>query len=637
MFSTTALTGIGRGILAWQSLNGTPYLAVGTDKRLQLYTAGDDADITPVRDTTNVTNAFSTTNGSAIVTYHDVANGAQDGEGIVLVTPISVGGIILHGYYDVTTSGADDNQITAASLATSTVVLGGKTAKFTTVNGSPSVNVEFANHGFSVGAIYTVYVSTISGGLTLFGNYMVDAVVDANNFTITANANASSNDTDSENGGAAKINYLIAPGLVNAAAVQGFGLGGWGLGGWGFGLAADRNSPPRQWHMLAWGEDLIANPTNGPMYYWTSSSGLEDNPAVLIATAPMANTAIFLAMPQRQVVVLGAEDNGVQVPLLVKYSNVDDYSAYRDVGSPTDPNSQAGWYRIPSGSRIVGGIQGPSQGLIWTDLALWVMQYIGPPFVYGFNKVGDGCGLVGARAMGIVNQRVMWISTSGVFMYNGGNVIAVPCTVWDKWFKNIDLVQAEKITCCANSNFNELAWCGQSKNSVTGENDIYIKYNVAENVWDYGEGKLSRTAWTDQSIWGPPIGVGAPDPETDQTQYVYQHEVGNDADDLPMLPYAQTSWAYLAEGEVFAFIERFIPDFKFEDGSGAKITILMKEYANETCPVYTYGPYTITEAVNYAIVRGRNRLLSFIIESDDLGSFWRLGKTLEFGSGAGKR
>lgn len=630
-FSGTPFTGICRGLLAWQDLSDQQYLWVGTNKRVTVYAGGGVNDITPLRTQVNITPNFTTVIGDNTVTVVDVAHGASSEDGIFIVTPISVGGIIIHGYYEITVIDVDTYTIEVADAPTAAVSNGGATAIFTTTNLSPTVGVEFEDHGYIAGEIYTVTVSTVSGGVTLFGDYIIDAVADADNFTFTASADASSNDTDAENGGDVRISYLIPSGLVDAEPIQGWGVGGWGEGLWGYSADSPANAPPRAWYPVSWGEDAIASYTNGPVYLWDVSAGLIDNQMTEIANAPSLSTSMFLAMPQKQLVCLGAEDGGTQDPLLVKWCDVEDYTVWRNIADPYVPTSQAGYYRIPRGARIVGGIQGPQQGLIWTDLALWVMQYIGPQFIYSFNEIATGCGLIGPRAAGVQAGIVMWMSRKGFFRYDGGSVNPMPCAIWDEIFSDINSEQEQKIVACPNSSFNEMAWEFPSADST--ENDKYVKVNTLTGEWDYGYKPHGRTAWIDQNIWGEPIGTG-------DDGYVYQHELGNNADTEAMEPWAETGWFLMSEGDIFMFIERMIPDLKLSTDATVKMTVKFADYPNEDDPdnlITTKGPYTITAATKYVIVRGRGRMASIRVESEDLDSFWRLGKPLYFLKPAGKR
>jgi hypothetical protein len=630
-FLSQALIGKCRFILAWQSLSGIPYLAFGTHKRLQVFSGGDIYDITPLRTSVDLTPAFTTAIGDTTVIVEDAAHGATDGDAINLVTPIAVGGLLLSGYYEVTVIDTNNYSIEATEAATANVTDGGTTAEYTTTNGSPDVDVVLENHGLEVDQFYTVYVSTAVGGLTLKGDYIVSAVADADNFTFTAEVNASSDDSEFENTGDAKIDYLISPGLEDAAPAQGYGIGGYGEGLYGYGDDSDGNAPPRHWSGLAWGEDGIFSPTNGAIYLWDSSAGVINNPATEITQAPSMNTQILIAMPQQQVIALGAEDNNVQDPLLVKWCNVRDYTKWRNLADAFDPNSQAGFFRIPKGGKIVGGRVTPHQIMIWTDVGVWLMQYLRPPLLYGFDEIATGCGLIGPRAMGVIGSTVFWASDRGIFMYDGSSVRQIPCDVWDEFFNNLTQEQAYKVECKENAQEGEIAW---SAPGISGENDMEIKLRVNEGLWDYThdteDNLVGRTAWLDWSLWGAPIAVRA-------DGVVCQHEIGFDDLENPLEAFITSGWFKISNGEYMIQIHRLIPDFVLSAGDALEITVLMKDYPNDDTPVREYGPFTITAATKYVIVRGRGRLASLKISSSDEGVSWRLGQILYTGAPAGRR
>lgn len=620
--STDTFVGYTRGLLAWADLTGVPYVAGGSSQRLEVLYVGQLYDITPVDRSDDVTTPFDTTASSVVLTVNDNAHGATEGDTVHIVTPASVGGIIVQGFYVIdNVVSANEYEVTLVSPALSTETGGGETAEFTTTNTVSVVEVLLVNHGFQVGDIYTVYVSTVVGGLTLFGQYVVDTVVDADNFTFNAGDPASSDDTGSENGGDVRFDYLLAPGLESAATAGGYSEGGYGLGPYSYGGLIGAPTPLRQWSLGAWGQFLIASPTNLGIYVWDPTGGIINNPATIISQAPDYNTGFFIAMPERQIVAFGAQDPGTgdQDPLLVRWCDVDDYTVWT-----ASSINQAGSYRLPRGSRIVGGIQGPQFGLLWTDLAVWAMQYIQPPLVYGFNEIAAGCGLIAMRAVGILGTDVYWMSQKEFFVYSGGGVQQLPCAVWDEIFPKLDTFQADKITAAPNSSFDEIAWFFPSL-AGGGEVDSYVKFNK-NGAWDYGP--LCRTSWVDQSLFGPPMG-------TDENKRLQQHEVSNDADGEVLYSSATTAWFKMSDGSLYIYLDRLLPDFQYSSGAQIQLTVEVTDYPWET-PT-TYGPYTVTSSTKYVIVRARGRLARITVASNDLGSFWRLGEILYLSAPSGGR
>jgi hypothetical protein len=318
-------------------------------------------------------------------------------------------------------------------------------------------------------------------------------------------------------------------------------------------------------------------------------------------------------MPQRQIVALGSTFTGVQDHLLIRWCDLNNFNSW--IATPVN---QAGSYRLTKGSRIVGGLQGPQQGLIWTDLALWSMQYVNLPDVYNFNEIAVGCGLIGKKAMAILNNTVFWMSQSQFFVFAGDGVKPLPCTVWDFIFQELDTTQVSKIRAAANSRFNEIAWYFPTQ-SGGGEVDAYVKYSLSTGGWDFGY--LSRTAWIDQSVLGPPIGGSS-------SGLIFQHETSPNADGQPMSSSFQTGYFTLQDGDLLSFIDQVWPDFKWGYYNGAQnatllMTFYVADYPGQTPRVH--GPYSMTQATQYITPRLRGRLVSIKFESSDVDTFWRIG------------
>lgn len=607
--SSTPLIGVCRGLHAWASLNGTPYLIAGTDQRVQLFDGGIIEDITPLRATTNPAPDFSTTIGTKKVTVHDVGHGALTGDWINLITQVAVGGLLLYGFYSVTTVDADHYTIQSPTNATATVVAGGVVPAFTTTNTLTPVSVALPNHGQTIGSLFFVGVSTTIATITIVGYQAVTAVADSGHFTIIPGGAANATTTASENAGNARIQYLIHSGFTSPQPASGYGAGDYGAGDYG---GANGSSGVitklRQWFFDTWGGDAIGNYTNGPLYIWIPP--YSTNPfATVITQAPSMMVSSFVAMPEEIVVSLGAEIGGNQDPLLVRWSDSQDYTVWTASSA-----NQAGSFRLTAASRIVGGLQGPLQAYIWTDLDLWVMQYLQPPLVFGFNKIAEGCGLIAARAAAVMGGSVYWMGPKQFFTLGAYGVQAMPCTVWDKVFKNLNTTQVDKIFAAFNSLYQEIAWYYPSA-SGNGEVDSYVKVNVVSGLWDYGS--LVRTAWEDESAIGYPVGV-------DQAGLIQQHETSPDADGQPLIWYAQSGYSDLSDGENFVFVDQIIPDLIRSQGSIVNLTPSTLETPINSTAI-SYGPYQISDSSGYISTRIRGRLLSFMIGSQDMGSTIRLG------------
>ena len=628
-----------RALKGWADLNAVNHLAVGTQSSLNVLTGNNNINITPQTLITNTAPNFSTTSGSTIVTVVDSNITASVLDYVNYVTPVSVGGVVLTGSYQLQTAAGTQYTIIAASPATATVASGGASYTFSTVNGSSVVTAVLNNHGYSVGSQFYVGISTTVGGLTLFGLYIVALVVDANTFTFSAQNTATSTAGPTAiNSGNINSNFYIAIGPQPTGS--GFGVGGYGTGG--FGIGTTQPSVPgtsitaTDWSLDNFGQNLIANPTGGAIYYWSPSGALQ-NAQIVGNQAPLVNDGCFVAMPQRQVVAWGSSFTLQPDPLLIRWSDVGDSSTW--IGTATN---QAGSYRIPQGSKIVTCLQGPQQGLIWTDLDLWAMQYIGAPLVYGFNKIGSNCGAISRKCVGQLGNSIYWMSQKQFFVNAGNGPQPLPCPVWDVVFQNLKqgndgngIPYTQHIRCAPNSQFNEIMWFYPSANG-NGENDSYVKFNTVLNQWDFGS--LGRSAWIDQSVLGPPIGAG-----TDN--YLYQHEIGNDAavgNTTTAMPSSmQTGFFSIAEGDQIMFVDQIWPDMKWGTYSGNQnatvyVTLYWTNYpgdATVTTGSYSGSPsnsvfsatFPMTQATEYISCRIRARLIAVNISSQDVGTFWRLG------------
>jgi hypothetical protein len=631
-----AVAGTPRDLHAWQDLNSTKHLAVGTTTQLNIITGSSLSDITPQTVTTNPATTtpspgiFSTTAGSPIVTIDDTGiSNVTILDAVLFNTPVSVGGIVLAGIYQITQIvGPTTYNITAPSNATSTVTNGGAVPVFTTASGSASVSVALAAHGLSVGNTAVFRASTTGNGVTIQGSYTVATVADANNFTITANTQATAAGSFSMNGGNAQFVYYIN--LGPPAAGAGYGTGGYGEGGYGTGTVSGAQTGAEitssDWTSDNWGQLLLACPDGGGVYSFDPTGGFIN--AGLIATAPPFNGGIFVNMGLQMLICWASTQRQglglIQDPLLVRWSTDGDFTQFTPLAT-----NQAGSFRLSNGSTIRGGMAATNQNLIWTDLDLWAMGYIGFPLVFSFNKIGAGAGMISSHAAQTLRGNVYWMGPSNFFAYDSGGVHVVPCPVWDFVFQNLSTGSdgngrpfTANIRAMPNTPFNEVGWEFPSAASANGENDSYVKFNVTEPgaPWDYG--MLPRSAWIDQTVLGPPVAATP-------TGLIYQHETSPDADGQPLTASFTTGEFYIAAGEEYAFVDRIIPDFKWGTFAGAQtaqvnISFNVMDYPGGTPTVY--GPFLMTSTTQFISVRFRGGLMSITVSSSDVGSFWRLGK-----------
>jgi hypothetical protein len=632
-FFTNTISSTVRCLWAWEDTNSNSYLGIGaegtvTGGALQVIVSGGASDITPTKTTVNVAVSVTTTSGSSAVVITDTGRNISNYDVVDIQTQISVGGLVLFGQYQCYNPGGAANTYTIyakdvlgdPALATANVANGGAVAQFATTSGSANVSVTLNNHGYLVGDTFPILIATTVGGITLYGNYAVNSITSSNVFVIGATTAATSTTTGYENAGQA--HYVYQKGLGPLPAGSGYGIGGYGRGGYGSGVAPTSSAGTpitvTDWTLDNWGQIFVACPLNGPIYTWSPNAGQPT--AEVIPEAPTVNDGVFVAMPQRQIVAWGSTFNGIKDPLLVRWCDVENYNQW--IASITN---QAGSYRIPKGSRIVECIQAGQQGLIWTDLGVWAMQYVGPPYVYQFNELGTGCGLIGRKAATSINGVVYWMGQSQFFRLSGSGVEPIRCPIWDVVFQDLDTTNLDRIRVAANSRFGEVSWYFPTKGNG-GENEGYVKYNFILEQWDYGFNStanpyVARTAWINESVLGPPIGAA-------MNRYIYQHETSTDADGKAMDSYFQTGYFVLSDADVKMFIDQVWPDMKWGYYGGSQsanvlLTFYVTDYPGQTPLVY--GPYTLTQVTTYITPRFRGRLVSIRVESNDIGSFWRLG------------
>ena len=558
-----------RALHPWIALAGTKYLGLGTTWKYYIEEGSSFNDVTPIRSTTSAGDVTfaKVGNGDATITVSDTAHGAVQNDFVTFSGAASLGG-----------------NITATVL-----------------------NQE----------------------------YQVATIVNANSYTIeakdTSGAEVTANSSDSGNGGGSTVGtYQLNVGLDVYVPGTGWGLNGWGEGAFGSATALSSTNQLRLWTHDNFGEDLIINQRGGGIFRWVENNGVTTRAVNLSTTAganqvPTVGLQVITSEKDRHLIVLGADPlsggtrTGTVDPMLIAFSDQENALDFE----PQTTNT-AGSLRLSSGSSIIGAVKSRQEILIWTDTALYSMQFIGPPFTFGVNLINEGTGLLGPKAAVTAPQGVFWMSYNNFYLYNG-SVQTVPCTVQDYVFSDINLTQSFKINAFTIADKNEVGWfyCSSSSNEI----DKYVIYNYAENVWFYGS--LSRTAWLDAGIENYPRAVS--------NGYLYQQETGFDDDGSPMTNvFIESSDFDLGDGEQFTFIQKIIPDFKFlqssnEDGS-VNVVVKTRNYPGDSLSVNSTS--SIQASTQQAFVRGRARQMVLRFESDDdaenngnLGIGWRLGAT----------
>jgi hypothetical protein len=606
-----------RDLHPWQDVAGVKHLGIAATQNLIVASsAGAMTDITPQILITNPSVDVSVTLGSCVVRINDPNSGPAPYNSVYFNTPISIAGLYLNGSYKIqTVLSTGRYEIFSSIASTATIGSSGILPTFTVSSGSPTIVVTSPNNGYlAISGIQQQFLApTTIGSNLIVGHYSIASVIDSTQYTIVDNTLASTTLTSTMNGGLAQFQYYITQGVQTTGA--GFGIGGFSSGGFsgtGITFAGATGTPimALDWSQDNWGATLLACPTDGAIYAYSPESGFFT--AQVVATAPFFNGGIFISQPQQILVAWrSVQSSGVQDNLIVCWSDALDYTNWT-ISNAT----AAGRFKFSGGSIIMGGLQAPNYGVIWTDIDAWIMQYVGGTVIFNFTKVGTGCGLIGQHAAGVIAGSVFWCGSSNFFTISASGVEVVPCTVWDYIFQNLNPTNTYKIRCAPNSSFNEITWFFPSSNAT--ENDSYVKYNILTKSWDYG--LMPRTAWVDISVLGNPIAA-------DTLGTIVQHEVGTVQSGVSSTAF-QTGWFSITEGNDLAFVDYVLPDFIWGLLDGSKnasvdITFYSANYPGDAPTAY--GPFTVTESTEYISPRLRGRLMSITIHSNSQ-SFWRLGR-----------
>jgi len=547
--------GTGRKLHGWVTLDGTRLLALGTRFKLYAQSADNYVDITPIRKTSTNSITFAATNGSSVITATDSSHGANLNDFVTISGAVSLGGVV-----------------TAAVL-----------------------NQE----------------------------YQITSVPTANTYTFTAKDTSGdtvvANSSDSGNGGSGVDGaYQIIVGLDVFVDGTGWSVNGWGSGTFGSTSALTANNQLRLWSLDNFGEDLISNVRAGGIFYWDYTN-VSNRPVALSAIAganfaPTVGLQVLVSDIDRHVIVLGADpiEGGSRSeeidPMLVAFSDQGNPLQWEPLSTNT-----AGSLRCSAGSQIIGGLRARQETLIWTDVAMYSLQFVGPPLTFGLNLVNEGVSLIGPNAVINTPSGIFWMDKKGFYSY-GGAVAPLPCSVDFYVFSDINEQQSFQVFGFLNKQFDEVGWfyCSSSSDVI----DRYVTYNYVDQTWSIGQ--LSRTAWLDEGIEPYPRATGT----VSNSNFVYKHETGFDDDGSPMdNVFIESADFDLGEGEDFQFIRGVIPDVKFT-GTGTNQTINMvlkaRNYPGDSLTTDQTTPFTSTTTKIDTRARGRQAAIRF--ESDDDGN-----------------
>jgi hypothetical protein len=503
---------------------------------------------------------------------------------------------------------------------------------FTTESGENRVIVNDPAHGCLVGDFVTFSdTSGNPGGIPnadLDNEFEVKEILTSGSYSILSPTAASSTATAD---GTADADYQISVGSDVSYFEYGWGVGTWGLDTWGTPRPATVTGitlASRVWQFDSYGEDVICQIINGKTFYYDASQPFGTRVA-LLSGAPTASAYAIVSTPDRHLVCLGTEttlgDPASQDPMFVRFSSQENLTQFQESVTNT-----AGGQRLTDGSKIITAVRSRGQILIFTDTSLHGMQYVGPPFTFGFQQLGANCGCLGPHAAVDVNGLSFWMGPEAFYVFDG-TVKKLPCTVQDFVFKDINLVQGTKVHVGINSQFNEVTWwyCSAGQDFI----DRFVTLNYLENVWSVGS--LSRTSWNDIGTFPKPTASeylpDSNDPPlttiyglTAGRSRVYNHEDGLNGNGQPINAYIRSGYFDIADGDNMVFMKRFIPDFKDQTGN-LVVRLLLRAYPQADPTPSSLDPYTITPTTQKVDTRARGRQISLSVESNDLNTNWRFG------------
>jgi len=337
---------------------------------------------------------------------------------------------------------------------------------------------------------------------------------------------------------------------------------------------------------------------------------------------------VLVSDRDRHVIVFGCdpEDNeGTQDPLLIRFSDQETVTTWNSTATNT-----AGSLRLGSGSEIISAVETRQQILVFTDVSLHAMQFLGPPFTYGINLISENTTIMGPLAAKAVDDLVFWMGIEDFYVYDG-RVQKLPCSVKAYVFNDFNILQKEKVFGALNSAFDEIWWFYPSADSETI--DRYVVYNYVQKIWYYGT--MARTAWLDRGITNNPIAAG-----TDN--FLYDHENGlDDGSTSPasaITSYIESSQIDIGDGDGFVFIKRLVPDVTFDGSSStaptASFTLKARSFpggaydnsdANSITQSTKASTTTVEQFTNQVHVRLRGRSFALRVGSDETEVKWRLG------------
>jgi hypothetical protein len=673
---TNDLTGAGRGLHHFVSSTSIKYSIIGTNRILYVYSGGVFYDIHPIKTTTTLSNAFSTTNGSPTVTLTFSGSHGIDAGDILLLDNFST----ITGS-NFSASDFDDKKFMVASVPSATTLTitmpSNESGSGATTSGGVRVQhyypvgpaVQAKGFGWSLGTWggeeIGAATTTLNGAL---GDNAFGTGGSGTSITVADSSQFPSSGTNFIQVGSEEISYTGVSGnnLTGITrAVRGTTRAAHSDGAtvtnstdyvaWGEAASGDLVLEPGMWSLDNFGDKAICLIHDSAVFEWNSAAtNATNNRATIISGAPTASRHMVVSTPDRHLVFFGTEttigDITTQDDMFIRFSDQEDINTY----TPTATNT-AGTQRLADGSQIRGAIRGRDAIYVWTDTALFTQRFVGQPFTFAFAQVGTNCGLLGQNACVEVDGAAYWMSENGFFRY-AGKLESLPCLVEDHVYNDINIDSGNQmISAGLNNLFGEVIWFyPTSTSSVVNKMVAYNYFDSSPQrpVWTVGT--LARTMWRDSAVFGLPHALfyeAGDDASFDvvgntegKTTY-YEHETGTDQIrggtttaitanilsgdfDISQRRSALGQTTGMADlrgdGEFMMKIRRFIPDFISQTGD-TRITFNIRNFPSDTAASSSLGPFTITSSTQKVDTRARGRAIALKVENTSTSQSWKLG------------
>jgi len=658
------LTGPARALHHFVDNTGIKYAAIGTNRILYVYSGGIFYDIHPIKTTTTLTNAFTTTNDSTSVTITFAsAHGISAGDIIYLDSFTA----ITNSDYDADDFNDVKFMVTTVPTTTTLTITMSSAEEGSGATTSGGIRVQYyypvgpaqqlGAYGWGIGqwsgTVTGEETTTLDGAITDAAATSGITLADSTDFPTSGTSYVQIDSEEiSYTGISSEVLTGVTRGVRNTtAATHADGAtitDTTDYVGWGEAASGDKVFNPGMWSLDNYGTTLIALIFNGACFQWDSTAAAATSTrATIISGAPTASRDMLVSTPDRHLVFFGTEttigDTTTQDDMFIRFSSQEDITDY----TPTAINT-AGTQRLADGSKIMGSLRGRDAIYIWTDTAMFTMRFVGAPFTFAYEQVGTNCGLIGKNARVEVDGAGYWMSDNGFFRYTG-QLESMDCLVEDYVYDDINTTSNQLVNCGLNNLFGEVIWfyCTENSNVV----DRMVSYNYIDSSSQRGiwtTGSLNRTAWEDSAVFGKPHATHY-DADTDSSFDVvgntdgittyYEQEKGNnqvkrgvstaitaniESGDFDITQDQKQGVTFRGDGEYFMSIRRFIPDFLTQTGT-TRITLYLRDYPNSSQASSTLGPFDITSSTTKQDTRARARSVALKVENTAVDQTWKIG------------